>query len=77
MALSYDTTIIYYLFHSFYIEHYLILKLVKALYIKTQITKKQKAKNRIKLFTDKCETLHMNLVKEKAITKSTNSENGV
>ena len=77
MALSYDTTIIYYLFHSFYIEHYLILKLVKALYIKTQITKKQKAKNRIKLFTDKCETLHMNLAKEKAITKSKNSENGV
>ena len=43
MALSYDTTVIYHLFHSFYIEHYLILKLVKALYIKTQITKKEKS----------------------------------
>ena len=77
MALSYDTTIIYHLFHSFYIEHYLILKLVKALYIKTQIIKEQKAMYRIKLFTDKCETLHMNLVKEKAVTKSKNAENGV
>ena len=55
--------------------HYLILKLLKALYIKTQIRKKQKAIYRLKLFTDKCEALHMNLAKEKAITK--NSENGV
>jgi hypothetical protein len=39
--------------------------------------KKQKAIYRIKLFTDKCETLHMNLAKGKAITKSKNSENGV
>ena len=46
-----------YLLHSFYIAHYLILKLLKALYIKAQITKKQKAIYRIKLFTDKCETL--------------------
>jgi len=66
-----------YLLHSFYIAHYLILKLLKALYIKTQITKKQKSIYRIKLFTDKCETLHMNLEKGKAITKSKNSENGV
>jgi len=49
-----------------------------VLYIKTQITKKkQKAIYRIKLFTDKCETLHVNLAKGKAITKSKNSENGV
>ena len=38
---------------------------------------KQKAIYRIKLFTEKCETLHMNLVKGKAITKSKHSENGV
>jgi hypothetical protein len=42
-----------------------------------QITKKQKAIYRIKLFTNKCETLHTNLAKGKAITKSKNSENGV
>ena len=64
--------------HSFYIAHYLILKLLKALYIKTQITKKkQKAIYRIKQFTDKCETLHTNLAKGKAKTKSKHSENGV
>ena len=39
--------------------------------------KKQKAIYRIKLFTDKCETLHMNLAKGKAIAKNKNSENGV
>ena len=65
------------LLHSFYIAHYLILKLLKALYIKTQITKKQKAIYRIKLFTDKCATLHIHFAKGKAMTKSKNSENGV
>ena len=47
------------LLHSFYIAHYLILKLLKALYIKTQITKKKRKKKAISLFTDKCETLHI------------------
>ena len=37
----------YLLLHSFFIAHFLILKLLKALYIKTQITKKQKAIYRI------------------------------
>jgi hypothetical protein len=32
---------------------------------------------RIKLFTDKCETLRMNLAKGKAKTTSKHSENGV
>ena len=43
-AVSFIYTTKYY-YIVFYIAHYLILKLLKALYIKTQITKKKKRSN--------------------------------